>query len=408
MLLALATTAKPGTAQCPQNEPRFTIASVTNGVLDSVDQAHVNVGGCVTLRLIIVPEPGTPFDASLGANTTFTTNPTQGHFTSKNVWCADTTDCDKEFPIYAIWRDPCTNTTLVATVHIHVNPCPPMVIHPMLRCVNDIVAPTCDPAICGAIVTYAAPAVIGGTAPFTIVCTPPSGSIFPGGTTTTVHCTVTDSTPPSLGGPLTASCSFNVTVPSCGVTGCSLPGPVRFCVPEGQCSATGVSLPVTITPSCAATGATVVCVRSDNQPLTAPFGFGVTTVSCTVTGANGSVSHCSTTVTVLPAGQSEVKEFVAAINGVPTTGNPDQVTVHVGDCITLGLLLSAPNCAPVNIATSGLATFLLDPARGTFTSPNVWCATESTRNHQFPIYGRFFNSCTGTGETATIHVTVAP
>jgi len=126
MLVALATTAKPSSAQgCPQIEPRFTIASVTNGVQDSVDQAHVNVGGCVTLSLIIVPEPGTPFDASLSANTTFTTNPTQGHFTSKNVWCALASDCNKQFPIYAIYHDPCTGTYITSTVHITVTSCAP-------------------------------------------------------------------------------------------------------------------------------------------------------------------------------------------------------------------------------------------------------------------------------------------
>jgi len=420
MLLALATTAKPGATQgCPQNEPRFTIASGTGGaILTSMDQATVPAGGCITLKLIIVPEPGTPFDASLSPNTTFTTNPTQGHFASKNVWCADTTDCNKQFPIYAIWRDPCTNTTLVATVHITVTPCLTPPLKPELFCglLSDVHATgTCDVpghvGVCGALVDYSsnipaltAPFVLLGTPPFTIHCSPAPGSFFPAGSTT-VTCFVTDSTPASEGGPLTSnSCTFHVIVSPCAVSSCSLTS-VKVCVPEGQCTAT-VTLPVTITPSCAAGGATIVCVRSDGKPLNDPFGFGVTTVTCTVTDASGHVTHCSATVTVLPAGQSEIKEFVAAINGVPTTGNPDQVTVHVGDCINLGLLLSAPNCAPVNIAST-LGTFLTDPARGVFTG-NVWCATAAEANHQFPIYGIFFDSCTGTSQTATIHVTVAP
>lgn len=113
----------PPTPGCPQLEPSFSIAGVTNGTQTSADQATVNVGGCVTLKLLIGAQPGGTTDVTQSANTTFTTNPTQGHLTSKNVWCATAADCNHQFPIYAIYHDPCTGTTLVSTVHVTVTPC---------------------------------------------------------------------------------------------------------------------------------------------------------------------------------------------------------------------------------------------------------------------------------------------
>ena len=57
----------------------------------------------------------------------------------------------------------------------------------------------------GVVVNYPAPVVNATCPPVTVVCTPPSGSVFPIGTTT-VNCTATD----ALGNK--ASCSFRVTV----------------------------------------------------------------------------------------------------------------------------------------------------------------------------------------------------
>jgi hypothetical protein len=54
-------------------------------------------------------------------------------------------------------------------------------------------------------VNYPAPLASGGTGNVVVVCNPPSGSVFPVGTTT-VTCTATDAAGNS------ASCSFNVTV----------------------------------------------------------------------------------------------------------------------------------------------------------------------------------------------------
>jgi len=71
---------------------------------------------------------------------------------------------------------------------------------------------TCPPdmtvgtlAAAGAVVNYPPPVVVGTCPPITVVCNPPSGSVFPIGTTT-VTCTATDRSGKS------ASCSFRITV----------------------------------------------------------------------------------------------------------------------------------------------------------------------------------------------------
>ncbi|HKG21263.1 MAG TPA: HYR domain-containing protein, partial [Blastocatellia bacterium] len=76
---------------------------------------------------------------------------------------------------------------------------------PTITCPGNIVQNT-DPGLCSALVAYDSPQVSdncpGVGAP---VCTPPSGSAFPKGTTT-VNCSVTDAAP------LTSTCSFTVKV----------------------------------------------------------------------------------------------------------------------------------------------------------------------------------------------------
>jgi len=74
----------------------------------------------------------------------------------------------------------------------------------VITCPTDIAANN-DLGQCSAFANYPAPLVSGGTGYVVVVCNPPSGSVFPVGTTT-VTCTATD------GSGATASCSFNVTV----------------------------------------------------------------------------------------------------------------------------------------------------------------------------------------------------
>jgi 6-phosphogluconolactonase (cycloisomerase 2 family) len=113
---------------------------------------------------------------------------------------------------------------------------------PQITCPADLIAVAAKPCDTGLIVNYAAP-MVSDNCPnnLVVVCNPPSGSIFPVGSTT-VTCTVTD------GGNNQTQCSFKVTVydvrlqddsnPSAVLLFNSFTGEYRLCCP-------GVNGPVT-------------------------------------------------------------------------------------------------------------------------------------------------------------------
>jgi streptogramin lyase len=75
---------------------------------------------------------------------------------------------------------------------------------PQIACPADVTAPT-DAGLCSAVVTFPEPEVADNCGIASVVCNPPSGSVFPKGDTV-VTCTVTDTAG------LTAECTFTVTV----------------------------------------------------------------------------------------------------------------------------------------------------------------------------------------------------
>jgi hypothetical protein len=75
---------------------------------------------------------------------------------------------------------------------------------PTIGCPADLTVSN-DSGHCSAVVSYPLPSVSGGTTPYQIACSPPSGAAFAVGVTT-VNCVATD----ALGN--TAACSFKVTV----------------------------------------------------------------------------------------------------------------------------------------------------------------------------------------------------
>jgi subtilisin-like proprotein convertase family protein len=132
----------------------------------------------------------------------------------------------------------------------------------VLTCPSDVVVPA-NLDLCAATVGYPAPTFTGGCG--TVTCSPPSGSLFPVGTTT-----VTCSTPED-------SCSFTVTVtdaeaPGAGSATVTFPNP-------------------TATDNC---GATVMCSPASGSS----FPVGTTTVTCTATDSASNTDSCSFAVTV--------------------------------------------------------------------------------------------------------------
>jgi len=98
-------------------------------------------------------------------------------------------------------KDPSGRTAAATQIVTVLDKTPPL----MSSCPADITAVTAHPGDAGVVVTYSPPSVRDNCAGATVVCTPPSGSLFPTGTTT-VNCVATDASSN------TNHCSFKVTV----------------------------------------------------------------------------------------------------------------------------------------------------------------------------------------------------
>lgn len=163
--------------------------------------------------------------------------------------------------------------------------------------VNDVEPPTIicpgnitqdnDPGVCGAIVNYPPPTVNDNCPGATSVCSPPSGSLFPVGTTM-VTCTATDAT-----GNTSAPCSFTVTVNDTEPPVITCPADITVSNDPGQRGAI-VTYPVPmVSDNCP--GATAACSPASGTF----FPVGMTTVTCTATDAAGNINTCSFTVIVV-------------------------------------------------------------------------------------------------------------
>ncbi|WP_051405167.1 HYR domain-containing protein [Bacillus cihuensis] len=162
--------------------------------------------------------------------------------------------------------------------------------------VNDVEPPTIicsgnitqdnDPGVCGAKVNYPPPTVNDNCPGATFVCSPPSGSLFPVGTTK-VTCTATD-----VAGNTSAPCSFTVTVNDTEPPVINCPPDLTVC--NDRCSNGAiVHFDPIVSDNCP--GVTAVCTPASGSffpPCT-------TTVICKATDASGNTSICSFRVKVI-------------------------------------------------------------------------------------------------------------
>ncbi len=171
-----------------------------------------------------------------------------------------------------------------ATVTVSVTDPPPSI-----TCAGDITQPSSS-ITCSTMVVFPDPAVTDNCPGTSVLCSPPSSTVFPVGATT-VSCTATDS------GGNTASCSFTVTV-------IDTQPPVISC-PAGVTAQTGAgceaSVPdlissVTASDNCGAGGALTV---TQSPAAGALVGLGTHTITVTATDAAGNSATCTTTLTVV-------------------------------------------------------------------------------------------------------------
>lgn len=171
--------------------------------------------------------------------------------------------------------DPSGNTdvcTFDVTVEDHEDP--------VITCPADITVSN-DPGMCGAIVSFNAPATDNCSA--VVTYSHVSGSIFPVGTTT-VTATATD----PAGN--TAVCTFDVTVEDHENPVITCPADIIVSIDPGMCGAQ-VSYNTTATDNCSAE------VTYSKDPGTF-FPVGTTTVTATATDPSGNTAVCTFDVTV--------------------------------------------------------------------------------------------------------------
>jgi len=132
-------------------------------------------------------------------------------------------------------------------------------------------------------------AVVGGAAPVTTTCSPASGSLFPVGSTT-ITCTAVDASK------TTASCSTVVVVTGPAAAPTPAPAPTITCPQPTGNSTPNKAIPLTFAPTVSggAGSLNVTCT----PPSGSLFSAGTTTISCSVTDAQGRTASCSATAVV--------------------------------------------------------------------------------------------------------------
>ena len=254
--------------------------------------------------------------------------------------------------------DPGPNTVSVATGYVEGGDCLSLVLAvvdlPMgtiapppactLVCSSDILVNTTGNQ-CGATVNYPLP-VASGNCGGPVVCAPPSGSVFPVGTTL-----VTCSTP-------VTNCTFKVIVSDKDVPVFSTPVDLVQGTDPGQCAAT-VNYTVMASDNCP--GATFNCAPVSGSV----FPVGSTTVNCTATDASGNVARTSFKVTV----NDTQKPALTQPADISKPADPGKITAVV----TFPLPAAQDNCPGVTVAclpASGTA-FPLGPTTVTCTATDT-------------------------------------
>ncbi|MBC7931667.1 MAG: HYR domain-containing protein, partial [Rubrivivax sp.] len=146
----------------------------------------------------------------------------------------------------------------------------------------------------------------------------PAGNFFPVGTTV-----VTYSATDAAGH--TGTATQNVTVIDNTPPVVTPPANIVTSAAPNSCSASVNPGTASVSDNCA--GSTVVGVRSDSQPLNAPYPVGTTTITWTATDANGNTASANQTVTVEDNQAPTVTSSVA----VTTMGPPfNHAMINIG------------------------------------------------------------------------------
>ncbi|MGB8368200.1 MAG: HYR domain-containing protein [Verrucomicrobiia bacterium] len=330
----------PITTNCvPPSGSVFPIGATTVNcsATDSCGQSN-NCSFTVTVS------PPPPLSITCPGNITVTTTNSGGAVVNYNVTVSDgcppiTTNCvppsGSVFPIGATTVN-CSATDSCG----QSNSCSfTVTVLPLLSitCPGNITVTTTNPD--GAVVNYTV-TVSGGCPPITTNCVPPSGSVFPIGTTT-VNCSATDSCGQS------ASCSFTVGVdallitPGTGLTAASgcVGGP--FSITNETFSLTNIGT-APLNWSLANTSLWLDASPSGGE-LTPGGGADTVTVSLNSNAYSLTQGNYSATVwfTNLSGGVGQSRQFSLTIGLPIITAEPTNQTVMAGGTATFSVTVSA-------------------------------------------------------------------
>ncbi|MCH8028008.1 MAG: HYR domain-containing protein [candidate division Zixibacteria bacterium] len=209
---------------------------------------------------------------------------------------------------------------------------------PIIVCPADITVSN-DPGQCSAVVTYSATAT-DNCSETSISCSPPSGSVFPVGTTT-VTCIATDDAGNA------DTCTFDITVNDTEAPVATCPADITVGNDPGQCSAV-VTFSGSVTDNCA--GASIACSPASGSV----FPVGTTTVTCIAIDAAGNADTCT---------------FIVTVNNTepPVATCPAGDTIFVCDLSQICLPGFACSDADGNLASSSLSGGTLNGDTACFT-----------------------------------------
>lgn len=223
-----------------------------------------------------------------------------------------------------------------------------------------------DAGQCGAIVSYP-PATASGSGCGTVVCSPPSGSFFPIGTTN-VFCFG------ETGGP----CSFSITVQDSQPFSITCPANVTINESSPGLGFAVVNYPApTLNDNCPAP------VSACNPPSGSTFPVGTTTVTCETGDGSGTPITCSFTVTV-----NSVLCILNCPGNIVVSENPTgsgSATVNypqptASGCPTLTITCSPPSGSTFLLGTTVVTCEGKDESNNTIAS----CAFDVTVNNNIP------------------------
>jgi CubicO group peptidase (beta-lactamase class C family) len=239
----------PPSIQCPTNRIVWTCS--TNGAVVTFPAPVVSDDTDANPSVVCVPPSGTLFPVGRTV-----------------VTCTATDDCTN--------RNTCTFTV---TVNADTT-------RPILYCPPDQIAWACS--LNGVVVNFPAPLVFDNhDLNPSVVCVPPSGSLFPVGTTT-VTCTATDDCTNR------SSCTFRVTV-NRDATPPTLQCPSNILVWSCDANGVAVNYPAPMVNDNSGAAPIVVC----QPPPGSVFPHGVTIVTCRVTDACSNSNSCTFQVRVV-------------------------------------------------------------------------------------------------------------